>query len=220
MQEKKIPTDENITGTSDCDSSTHSLESPVLIRQEQFKITRSLREKWYGHKAMTVWFTGLSGSGKSAIAGEVERKLFLEGYHTIVLDGDNLRSGLNKGLGFSPEDRKENIRRAAEVAKLLNDAGVIVLASFISPYKEDRQMAREILGDAFVEVYVNTSLSVCEARDVKGLYARARHGEIKDFTGISSPYEVPSSPDITIDTSSGEIEENAEIVKKEILRYV
>lgn len=220
MQETKIPTDETMTGTPDCDSSTHSFENPVLIRQEQFKITRSLREKQYGHKAMTVWFTGLSGSGKSAIAGEVERKLFLEGYHTIVLDGDNLRSGLNKGLGFSPEDRKENIRRAAEVARLLNDAGVIVLASFISPYKEDRQMAREILGDAFVEVYVNTSLSVCETRDVKGLYARARRGEIKDFTGISSPYEVPSSPDITIDTSSGEIEENAEIVKKEILRYV
>lgn len=192
----------------------------ILIMEEKYAVTRARREKMNGHRAMTAWFTGLSGSGKSALANEVEKELFVRGYHTIVLDGDNVRGGLNRGLGFSAADRKENIRRTAEACRLLNDAGVIVLAAFIAPFEEDRQMARSIIGDAFVEVYVNTSLEVCEARDVKGLYKKARAGEIAEFTGVSSPYEVPENPDILIDTSRGEVKENARLVLREILRYV
>lgn len=195
-------------------------QEDIHVRKQEYEVTRAARERKNGHRAMTVWFTGLSGSGKSALANEVEKRLFAEGYHTMVLDGDNVRGGLNRGLGFSAADRRENIRRTAEACRLLNDAGVIVLAAFISPFEKDRRMARQIIGEAFREVYVNTPLKVCEERDVKGLYRKARAGEIRDFTGISSPYEVPENPDILIDTSSGEVEENAEIVLKEILRYV
>ena len=138
----------------------------------------------------------------------------------MVLDGDNMRLGLNRDLGFSAGDRSENIRRTAEVAKLLNDAGVIVLTAFISPYRQDREMAREIIGPSFLEVYVSTDISVCEARDKKGLYQKARRGEIRDFTGISSAYEVPERPDVVIDTAVGTVEENADAVLRELLRRI
>lgn len=141
-----------------------------------------------------VWMTGLSGAGKSTIANEVEKRLFAEGKHTMLLDGDNVRMGLNKNLGFGEADRVENIRRVAEVSKLINDAGIIVLASFISPFHQDRRNAKEIIGDRFIEVYVSTPLEECEKRDKKGLYKKAREGALSDFTGISSPYEIPQNP--------------------------
>ncbi len=155
-----------------------------------------------GHGSLVLWFTGLSGSGKSTLAHGVHEALFRQGWHTYVLDGDNVRHGLSKDLGFTDEDRRENIRRIGEVAKLFVDAGVIVLAAFISPFREDRDRVRAILGPCeFVEVYVRCDLAVCEQRDPKGLYRKARAGEIANFTGISSPYEEPLSPELTIDTS-------------------
>src|SRR5690606_23081017 len=148
-----------------------------------------------------VWFTGLSGSGKSTIANLVEKRLLAEGRHPDLLDGDNVRHGLNKDLGFTDEDRVENIRRVAEVARLMVDAGLIVLVSFISPFRAERQMARRLFGeDEFLEAYVNTPLEVAERRDVKGLYAKARAGELRNFTGIDSPYEVPEHPELVLDT--------------------
>ena len=152
--------------------------------------------------------TGLSGSGKSTIAKEVERKLFSKDFNVFVLDGDNLRMGLNRGLSFSPEDRTENIRRTAEVAKLFTDAGFIVIVSLISPYRSERKKARDIRPEYFREIYVKSSLEECIKRDVKGLYAKAIRSEIKDFTGISAPYEEPLSPDLTVDTEQEEIEES------------
>jgi bifunctional enzyme CysN/CysC len=163
----------------------------------------------------TLWFTGLSGSGKSTLANALEKRLALLGKHTMLLDGDNVRMGLNRNLGFKEQDRIENIRRVAEVAKLMNDAGLIVLSSFISPYENDRQRAREIIGvDSFVEVYVNTPLEECERRDVKGLYKKARAGEIPNFTGISSPYEIPQTADIVIETVGKQVEDTVdELIK-------
>jgi adenylyl-sulfate kinase len=152
-------------------------------------ISADARERLLGQHALTIWLTGLSGSGKSSIAQELERRLHAQGRHVYALDGDNLRFGLNRDLTFSREDRSENIRRAAEVARLFNDAGTIVLVPIISPFREDRDRARAIIGaDRFVEVYLSTPLAVCEARDAKGLYKKARAGEIAEFTGISSPY--------------------------------
>lgn len=168
-------------------------------------ITRERREELLGQKAATIWFTGLSGSGKSTLANAFEQQLAAMGKHTMLLDGDNVRFGLNRDLGFSKEDRVENIRRIAEVAKLMNDAGLIVLTSFISPFREERQAAREIIGASFIEVYVSTPLEECERRDVKGLYRAARNGEIAEFTGITSAYEIPLQPEITIDTSTGSV---------------
>jgi adenylyl-sulfate kinase len=156
-----------------------------------------------GHRSAIVWLTGLSASGKSTIARALERELFERGMQVFVLEGDNLRHGLNRNLGFSPEDRSENIRRAAEVAKLLADAGVIVIAAFISPYRADRAAAREIArtgGHPFVEVFVNAPLEVCEARDPKHLYQKARAGQVKEFTGISAPYEPPDAPELELRT--------------------
>jgi bifunctional enzyme CysN/CysC len=162
-------------------------------------------------KACVVWFTGLSGAGKSTIANLVERKLLSLGKHTFLLDGDNVRHGLNKDLGFTDADRVENIRRVAEVAKLFADAGLIVLVSFISPFRSERQMARELLAAGeFYEVYVNTPLEVCEQRDPKGLYSKARAGQLKNFTGIDSQYEPPDKAEIVIDTSQTPAEELAE----------
>lgn len=179
------------------------------------KINRSTR---YGQKPKLIWFTGLSGSGKSTLANLVEQYLFKEGFYTYSLDGDNIRSGLNKDLSFSEQDRKENIRRIGEVAKILLDAGLIVCASFISPNKIDRDNLKLIVGlDNFIEIYLNTPIKECENRDVKGLYARARSGEIKNFTGISADYEEPVSPDLEIDTSKYSIEESFEIILKKIL---
>ena len=171
-------------------------------------ISKEKKEKRLHQKAKVFWFTGLSGSGKSTIAEHFEKKLFAEGFFTQVLDGDNIRSGINEDLGFGMEDRKENIRRISEIAKLYMNTGVISLVSFISPTIEVRQKAKDIIGaENFIEVFINTPLEVCEARDVKGLYKKARAGELPDFSGISSPYEVPENPDIEIKTSSQSISE-------------
>ncbi len=164
-----------------------------------------------------LWFTGLSGSGKSTIANKVEEALHQLGIHTYSLDGDNIREGINRDLGFEPKDRTENIRRIAEVANLMIDAGLVVLAAFVSPYKKDRHNIRHIVKDVnFVEIYVNTSLEECERRDVKGLYKKARAGEIKNMTGISAPYEEPENPDLEIKTESVTIEQAVDMVLAQI----
>ncbi len=181
------------------------------IHWQAMDVDKSTRAAAKGQKARVVWLTGLSGSGKSTIANLVEKRLHVEGRHTYLLDGDNVRHGLNKDLGFTEEDRVENIRRVAEVAKLMVDAGLIVLVSFISPFRAERRMARELLGDReFVEVFVDTPLAEAERRDVKGLYAKARAGELRNFTGISSPYEAPENPEIRIDTTAVTAEQAAE----------
>ena len=167
------------------------------------------RERLLGQRGVTVWLTGLSGSGKSTIAVAAEKALLARGRHAYVLDGDNIRHGLNKNLGFSPEDRSENIRRIGEVARLFTDAGVIVFTSFISPYRADRDAVRALMdqGD-FVEVHVDASVETCEGRDVKGLYQKARAGEIPEFTGISAPYEAPARPELALDTNGQSVEES------------
>ena len=171
-------------------------------------LTREERERRIGQRSKVVWLTGLSGSGKSTIAQHLERLLFTEGYLPQVLDGDNIRVGINNNLGFSVEDRRENIRRIAEVAKLYLDSGLICVASFISPTREIRQMAKDIIGtEHFIEIFINAPLEVCEQRDVKGLYAKARKGEIKGFTGIDSPYETPEHPALEIRTDELSLEE-------------
>ncbi len=171
-------------------------------------IKREDREKANGHKGAVVWFTGLSASGKSTLAHALENTLFEKGYKTYVLDGDNIRHGLNKDLGFSPQDREENIRRIGEVAKLFADAGIIVLTAFISPYRSDREKARKLNPKNFIEVYVKCDIDVCEQRDPKGLYKKAKAGEISEFTGISAPYEEPENPELVIDTGKLSIEES------------
>ena len=174
----------------------------------QFSVRQTDREKLHKHKAFLIWFTGLSGSGKSTIANALEYELFCRSISTYVLDGDSIRQGLNKDLGFSSEHRTENIRRIAEVARLFVDAGVVTLASFVSPYLNDREEVKKIVGkDNFVEIYVSTSLEECERRDVKGLYKKARQGEITNMTGISAPYEAPLHADIEIDTEQQSVEE-------------
>lgn len=170
-------------------------------------MTRQDKEQLLGQRGMMIWFTGLSGSGKSTIALGVERELHARGILCRILDGDNIRTGINAGLGFSADDRRENIRRIAEVGKLFVDTGIVTLAAFVSPTNEYRQMARDIIGaDDFFEVYVSTPLEECERRDVKGLYARARRGEVKDFTGISAPFEAPANPALNIDTTRQPLE--------------
>lgn len=199
--------------TSACGVVEHSLRRSENIVWQKLDITREIRSGKMGQKPVTLWFTGLSGSGKSALANEIEKRLSVNGRYTMLLDGDNVRMGLNKNLGFEPEDRIENIRRIAEVAKLMNDAGLIVLTSFISPFRSDRQSAKEIIGEEnFIEIYVSTPLEECERRDVKGLYRKAREGKIPNFTGISSPYEAPENADIVVDTSRHSLEESVEIV--------
>ncbi len=177
------------------------------IVMHQTLVNRGDREKNYGHPAFTLWFTGLPASGKSTLAVATEKALFDRGYHTYILDGDNVRHGLNKNLGFSPEDRQENIRRLAEVTKLLRDAGIINLTAFISPYREDREFARSLsAGHDFLEIHVDCPVDVCEERDPKGMYRKARKGIIKEYTGISAPYEVPEHPEIHIRTDSMSVE--------------
>ncbi len=171
-------------------------------------ITRADREQQNGHKSLVLWFTGLSASGKSTLAQAVQTVLFERGCRAYVLDGDNIRHGLNKDLGFSPADREENIRRIGEVAKLFADAGIIAMTAFISPYRADRDKARAISGDSFVEVYVQCDLAVCEDRDPKGLYKKARAGAIPEFTGISAPYEAPENPELVINTGNKSLEES------------
>jgi len=172
-----------------------------IVRAEGH-VDGSARAANFGHESYTVWFTGLSGSGKSTLAFAVEKALVARGVAAYVLDGDNIRFGLNRDLGFSPEDRTENIRRIGEVCRLFQDAGVVVLTAFISPYVADRDQVRALHPEGrFVEVFVDTPIEVCEARDVKGLYKKARAGEIGEFSGISAPYEPPANPEITVDTS-------------------
>lgn len=183
-------------------------------------LTRRDKETLLGQRGVMVWFTGLSGSGKSTVAIAVERELHRRGLLCRILDGDNIRSGINNNLGFSEADRVENIRRIAEVGKLFVDTGIITLAAFISPTNSLREMAERIIGEAdFKEVYVSTPLAVCEQRDVKGLYAKARRGEIKDFTGVSAPFEVPVRPALAIDTSVLSLEESVEKVLELILNH-
>lgn len=181
------------------------------ITPYSYNIGREERMIQKGHRSLVVWFTGLSGSGKSTLANIVEKKLFDLGVHTLSLDGDNIRSRLNRNLEFTRKDRQENLRRIAEVARLFVDSGNVVIASFISPLKVDRDLIKEIIGkDDFIEVFVNTPLEVCEARDTKGLYKKARAGEIKNFTGISSTYENPGSPDIEVKTEMENVTDAAD----------
>lgn len=184
-----------------------------FIIPHQFSINKQSREQRHGHKAFVLWFTGLSGSGKSTVANAVEQILFSKQLQTYSLDGDALRTGLNADLDFSTAARDENLRRVAEVSKLFTDAGIIVLAAFISPLKAHRQKIKDIVGeDHFYEIFIDTPLEVCEARDVKGLYAKARAGDIKDFTGISAPYEAPEHPDLIVKTVELDLEASVEKV--------
>ena len=173
------------------------------IIYHQASVTRIRRNKLNDHRSVVLWFTGLSGSGKSTLAHSLEEKLFQRGCRTFVLDGDNVRHGLNSNLDFSDASRTENIRRISEVSKLMLESGLIVMTAFISPFKRDRYEAKKLISnDDFIEIYCKASLEICEARDVKGLYKRARAGEIKNYTGIDSPYEVPENPDLIIDTDN------------------
>ncbi|MBL6658493.1 MAG: adenylyl-sulfate kinase [Flavobacteriales bacterium] len=174
----------------------------------QFTVSQSDREKLHNHKAFLIWFTGLSGSGKSTIANALEHELYSRNISTYILDGDNIRQGINKDLGFSSEHRTENIRRIAEIANLFVDAGIVTLASFVSPFRKDREDVKKIVGDdKVIEIYVSTSLEECERRDVKGLYQKARNGKITNMTGISAPYEAPLSADLELDTESLSVED-------------
>lgn len=207
--------------TSACGVIEHHLRRDDNLTWQNMDITRELRASQKNQVPKTIWLTGLSGSGKSTIANELEKRLFSEGKHTMSLDGDNIRMGLNKNLGFKEQDRIENIRRIAEVAKLMNDAGLIVITSFISPFASDRQNARDIIGkENFIEIYVSTPIEECEKRDIKGLYKKARAGEIPNFSGISSPYEVPKNPDITVDTTGKDISEVIDYIMGEIKEHV
>jgi len=187
------------------------------IFKQNFQVNRSSRSKKFNQTPKLIWFTGLSGSGKSTISDALENLLFENGFLTYSLDGDNIRLGLCKGLGFSIEDRTENIRRIAEVSNLMLDAGLIVLASFISPLKSQRDLVRKIVGiENFIEVYVSTPVEKCEKRDVKGLYKKAKKGEIKNFTGISSKYESPKNPDIILDTTDISVDQSVQFIYSKI----
>ena len=194
-----------------------TIQKATNITWHQGAITKADRERLLGQKGAILWFTGLSGSGKSTLAHAVEEALFEQGHLTYVLDGDNIRHGLNKNLGFSPEDREENIRRIGEVSKLFADAGVIAMTAFISPYRADRDKVRALVPDGtFVEIYVKVPLDVAEQRDPKGLYKKARAGEIKEFTGISAPYEEPNQAELVIDTSLMNLEQS----RDKVLEYL
>ena len=182
------------------------------IIPHQYAISKEDREHQNGHKGHVLWFTGLSGSGKSTLASAVERELHQQGVKTFILDGDNIRTGLNSDLDFSATSREENIRRLAHVCALMKDAGLVVLSAFVSPYQKDRDFVRECAHGNFVEIFISTPLEVCEQRDVKGLYAKARAGEIKNFTGISAPFEEPTNPELDIPTHKMNIEEATSIV--------
>lgn len=194
----------------ECEENRLAQQKATNITWHQATVTAEDRERLLSQKGCVIWFTGLSGSGKSTLANAVAQLLHQRQHHTYVLDGDNVRHGLNKNLGFSPADREENIRRIGEVARLFADAGTIVMTAFISPYRADRVQARALLpANRFVEVFVECPLDVCEERDVKGLYKKARAGEIKEFTGISAPYESPIEPEVTLNTAELSLEESA-----------
>lgn len=195
------------------------MKSPNVVWQRA-SVTRARRAEQNGHRSTIVWFTGLSGAGKSTLAHALEERLYLAGCRTYVLDGDNVRHGLCADLGFSDEARTENIRRVGETAKLFVEAGVVVLTAFISPFRSDRQRVRALVpaGD-FIEVYCACPLEVCETRDIKGLYQKARAGQIKEFTGISSPYEAPLAPELTIHTAEQSIEQSVELVMALLLEH-
>ncbi|MDC3168075.1 adenylyl-sulfate kinase [Prochlorococcus sp. AH-716-D22] len=187
------------------------------IKWHNLTIDRNKLEKMRGHKGMVIWFTGLSGSGKSTLANAVNEVLHLDGLSTYVLDGDNIRHGLCKDLGFSDKDREENIRRIGEVANLFMNAGIITITAFVSPFNNDRNNVRKIIGSKdFIEVYCSADIDVCESRDTKGLYKKARLGEIKEFTGISSPYEAPINPEIVVDTGTLNLDDSVE----EVINYL
>lgn len=187
---------------------TESNSKATNITWHPGEVSREDRKRILGNRGCTMWFTGLSGSGKSTVAVALEKALWDRGICSYILDGDNVRHGLNKDLGFSPEDRTENIRRIGEVANLFTDSGVINLTAFISPYRADRDSVRELMQDGdFIEVYIDCPLEVCESRDVKGLYAKAREGKIPEFTGISAPYEAPNKPEVTLKTGDHSLDE-------------
>ncbi len=189
------------------------LDPPISnknIKWHNLSVDRKKLEKMRGHKGMVLWFTGLSGSGKSTLANALNDNLHYGGLSTYILDGDNIRHGLCKDLGFSDKDREENIRRIGEVANLFMDAGLITITAFVSPFQADRDKVRKIIGNDFIEVYCAANIDVCEERDTKGLYKKARLGEIKDFTGISSPYEAPINPEIKVDTGHLNLDESVE----------
>jgi len=191
------------------------------IVRHDFHLDRQRRAQHKGHKGLVIWFTGLSGSGKSTLANALEQRLHQEGIHTYTLDGDNIRMGLNGDLGFAPEDRTENIRRIGHVADLMCDAGLVVLSAFVSPYRQDRNAIKDIVGpNDFVEVFVDTPLEVCEARDVKGLYAKAREGLIKDFTGVNAPYEAPLTADLVLDTSIVDIDKATQQLSALVAQHI
>ena len=193
------------------------MKEKLHLVEHLYNITRAEREKANGHKSACLWFTGLSGSGKSILANFVDQELFCRGIKTYVLDGDNIRRGLNSGLTFTEEDRMENLRRISEVVKIMCDAGLVVLAAFITPFESERQSLRIQLGESFFEIFVDTPLEICEQRDCKGLYKKARNGEISNFTGISSPFEPPVSPDIYIRTTHQTLEQSVNLILEKVL---
>ncbi|MDW7695805.1 adenylyl-sulfate kinase [Flammeovirgaceae bacterium SG7u.111] len=191
------------------------------IIPQKVTINQQMRNESFGHKSLAIWFTGLSGSGKSTLANQLEIRLHKAGYHTYMLDGDNVRRGLNKDLAFTADGRKENVRRVGEVARLFTDAGVIVLCAFISPFQADRDEVRALFPEGqFVEVHVSCSLEACEKRDVKGLYEKARKGEIKNFTGIDSPFEAPVSPEIVVHTDKQEEKDSVDMLFTEVVKRI
>ena len=207
--------------TSACGVITYALRRTDNLTWHEMDVTREFRAQQKDQLPKTIWLTGLSGSGKSTLANEIEKRLVTLGKHTMLLDGDNIRMGLNKNLGFKEADRIENIRRIAEVSKLMNDAGLLVITSFISPYVRDRRNARDIIGkDNFIEIYVSTPVNECEKRDVKGLYKKARAGEIPNFTGISSPYEAPEHPEITIDTTGKSLADSVNYIIEQLENFL
>ena len=193
-----------------------NLENKTNIKWHESTINRQNLESLRGHKGMVLWFTGLSGSGKSTLANALNEALHSKKVSTYLLDGDNIRHGLCRDLGFSDKDREENIRRIGEVANLFMNAGIVTITAFVSPFKSDREKVRKIIGKDFIEIFCAANLDICETRDTKGLYKKARLGEIKDFTGISSPYEIPKAPEIRVDTGSLDLNDSV----RQIMKYL
>ena len=216
--------DRNSNATSDgciiLDQKVGEVPEKRYIFREESTISAAQRQALFGHNSATIWLTGLSGSGKSTIAKLLDTKLFEKGIHSYVLDGDNLRHGLNSDLGFSPEDRCENIRRAAEVARLMNDAGLVVIAAFVSPYRKDREMAHKTIGNNFIEVFVDASIAICRQRDPKGLYAKFDAGAFTGLTGVDAPYEVPQNPALILSTDKESADESVEKVLEMVLTKI